>query len=184
MKPCRSSQARAAWRTADAQHVTDYQRGGDTAGHAGEQDQGDDLPDRGESAGGANGLTQVTIGTHVQVELINESGDRERLAFDIVPDSEADFSAGFLGAGTPLARALWGQSAGSLVPYGVGDIREVRILAVSASERSPEQAAADRQAVIQKAISQSDLADAVRFALTVDQKWGDTDPEGIAENWE
>lgn len=40
------------------------------------------------------------------------------------------------------------------------------------------------QAVIQKAISKSDLADAVRFALTVDQKWGDTDPEGIASNWE
>jgi hypothetical protein len=47
-----------------------------------------------------------------------------------------------------------------------------------------EDVAADRQAVIQKAISKSDLADAVRFALTVDQKWGDTDPEGIASNWE
>jgi hypothetical protein len=66
----------------------------------------------------------------------------------------------------------------------MGDIREVRVLAVSASERSPEEATTDRQAVIHKAISKSDLADAVRFALTVDQKWGDTDPEGIAEHWD
>lgn len=129
--------------------------------------------------------TEVTIGTYVEVELLGESGAREHLAFDLVPDSEADFSSGFLGVGTPLAQAILGQRADSVVPYGVGDILEVRILAVRASVRTPtDKAAAERQAVIQKAISKSDLADAVRFALTVDQKWGDTDPEGIASNWE
>ena len=128
---------------------------------------------------------EVAVGVHVEVELVSESGAREQLAFDIVPDSEADFSSGCLGVGTPLAQAISGQHAESVVPYKVGDIVEVRILTVRAGERSPpKNVAANRQAVIQKAISKSDLADAVRFALTVDQKWGDTDPEGIASNWE
>ena len=128
---------------------------------------------------------EVEVGVYVEVELVSESGARERLAFDIVPDSEADFSSGCLGAGTPLAQAISGQRAGTVVPYSLGDIMEVRILTVGAGGRSPtKNVAADRQAVIQKAISKSDLADAVRFALTVDQKWGDTDPEGIASNWE
>ena len=121
----------------------------------------------------------------MNLRIRSESGTREQLAFDIVPDSEADFSSGYLGVGTPLAQAISGQRAGSVVPYRVGDIIEVRILTVGISGRSPtKNVAADRQAVIQKAISKSDLADAVRFALTVDQKWGDTDPEGIASNWE
>ena len=128
---------------------------------------------------------KVAVGVHVEVELVSEAGAREQLAFDIVPDSEADFSSGCLGVGTPLALAISGQRAGNVVPYTVGDIKEVRILTVGMSGRNPtKNVAADRQAVIQKAISKSELADAVRFALTVDQKWGDTDPEGIASNWE
>jgi hypothetical protein len=129
--------------------------------------------------------SQVAIGTHVEVELVDETGARERLAFEVVPDEEADFGAGFLGAGTPLAQALLGQGAGSVLPYQVGDIREVKILSVAAGTRAgADDAAASRQAIIQKAISKSDLAESVRFALTVDQKWGDTDPEGIVSNWE
>jgi hypothetical protein len=127
----------------------------------------------------------AAIGSHVEVELIEASGSRERLAFDIVPDSQADFSAGFLGASTPLARAVLGQSAGSTVPYPVEEIREVHILSVAPSERiAHDDVTADRQAVIRKAVAKSDLENAVRFALTVDVKWGDTDPEGIADHWE
>lgn len=138
-----------------------------------------------ESRGSDDSGSMVAIGSHVEVELVPVSGENEHLAFDIVPDAEADFDAGFLGAGTPLARAILGHYAGSSVPYHVGDITQVRILTVEESARAPaEDLAAERQAVIQKAIRKSDLADAVRFALTVDQKWGDTDPEGIASNWE
>lgn len=127
----------------------------------------------------------VALGDHVEVELISEMGEVERLAFDVVPDEEADFSAGFLGVGTPLAQAILGARAGSLLPYAVGDMRQVRVLAVGAGVGAPGgDAVAARQAVIQKAISKSDLADVVRFALTVDQKWGETDPEGIVSNWE
>jgi hypothetical protein len=129
--------------------------------------------------------TEVALGSHVEVELVGESGERETMAFDLVPDDEADLSSGFLGVGTPLAQAVMGRPAGSLVLYQVGDIREVKILSVAAGVRvRADDAAANRQAVIQKAVSKSDLADAVRFALTVDQKWGETDPEGIVSNWD
>jgi hypothetical protein len=135
--------------------------------------------------GPGNAPDEVAVGVHVEVELVAASGANERLEFDLVPDSEADFSAGFLGLSTRLAQAILGQRAGSVVPYQVGDIAEVRVLALAASARAPvDDVSASRQAVIRKAINQSDLADAVRFALTVDQKWGDTDPEGILSNWE
>lgn len=128
---------------------------------------------------------QVAMGTHVEVELVDETGAREHLTFEVVPDEEADFSAGFLGIGTPLAQAILGHKAGEVVSYKVGDIREVRILAAAPGVRAPaDDAGASRQAIIRKAVSKSELAESVRFALTVDQKWGDTDPEGIASNWE
>jgi hypothetical protein len=128
---------------------------------------------------------QVAVGTYVEVELVDETGARERLAFEVVPDDEADFAAGFLGVGTPLAQTLFGHGTGSVLPYHVGDIRQVKILTVAAGARTrADHAGASRQAIIQKAISKSDLAESVRFALTVDQKWGDTDPEGIASDWE
>jgi len=137
-----------------------------------------------ESREPSDSASEVAVGTHVEVELIPESGERDRLAFDVVPDAMADFAAGFLGAGTPLAQAILGRCAGSVLPYQAGDIMQVKILSVEASARAPRaDVSADRQAVIQKAISKSDLTDAVRFALTVDQKWGDTDPEGIVSNW-
>ena len=127
----------------------------------------------------------VAVGSRVEVELVAESGERESLAFDLAPDDQADFSSGLLGLGTPLAQAVLGQRAGSVVAYRMGDIREVKILSVTAGLRARQaDATASRQAVIQKAISQSDLADAVRFALTVDQKWGETDPEGIISSWD
>lgn len=127
----------------------------------------------------------VTIGTRVEVELVDQAGGRERLAFDVVPDSTADFSAGFLGASTPLVRAILGHRAGDVVPYRLADMAEVRILAVSASQRQPNKnTPAERDAVIRNAISRSDLEDAVRLALTVNVKWGDYDPEGLTSGWD
>jgi hypothetical protein len=48
---------------------------------------------------------RVGPGTHVQVELVDEAGNTEHLAFDVVPDAQADFAHGYLGIGTPLAQA-------------------------------------------------------------------------------
>ncbi len=128
---------------------------------------------------------EVAVGMHVAVELVGESGEEERLELDIVPDDEADFSAGFLGISTPLSRAMLGRRAGNVVRYRAGDIREIRILSVAASARpSNEDVAATREAILQKAVNKSDMADTVRFALSVDTKWGGYDPSGIAPEWE
>jgi len=127
----------------------------------------------------------VAIGTHVEVELVDESGAGELLAVDIVPDSQADFSSGFLGAGTPLAQAILGQPAGSVVPYKVGDILQVRILRVASNASAPPaDVEAKRQAVIQKAIAQSELVSDMAFALAVGSKWGDYDPGETASDQE
>jgi hypothetical protein len=127
----------------------------------------------------------VAIGTHVEFELVDESGTGELLAVDIVPDNQADFSSGFLGAGTPLAQAILGQPAGSVVPYKVGDILQVRILKVaSKASAPPADVEAKRQAVIQKAIAQSELVSDMAFALAVGSKWGDYDPGETASDQE
>jgi hypothetical protein len=123
----------------------------------------------------------VMVGTRVEVELIGAGGDVEPMAFDIVPDAQADLAAGFLGAGTPLAMALHGHRVGDKVAYDQADFREVQILSIAQSERRPDpSAAAAREAAAREAVRKSDLADAVRLALTVNVKWGDYDPEGIA----
>ena len=122
----------------------------------------------------------VALGTRVAVELVDQAGDCDRLTFDLVPDRAADFAAGFLGASTPLAQAIMGHPAGSAVPYRVGDLAEVRILAVALSERrAAEDAAETRQALTQETVEKAKLDEMVQLALTVNVKWGDYDPEGI-----
>jgi hypothetical protein len=128
--------------------------------------------------------TVVHVGTRVEVELIDRAGSAEALAFDIVPESAANFAAGFLGAGTPLAQAILGEEAGSVVPYNRADVIAVRILSVGPSQRAADTGAAQaREALLREAVDKSNLEDAVRLALTVDVKWGDYDPEGIEPNW-
>ncbi len=80
----------------------------------------------------------VTLGTHVEVELLNEAGAPERLAFDVVPDQHADLTAGFLGIGTPMGQAIVGRPAGDTVPYRMADVMAVRIISVAASRRAPD----------------------------------------------
>jgi Transcription elongation factor, GreA/GreB, C-term len=125
----------------------------------------------------ANAALQVGLGTHVEVELLDESGGSDRLEFDIVPDNQADFAHGFLGVGTPLAQAILGQVAGNTVPYRVGDMAETRILSVTSGVRTPsDDVEARRQAVIQQAVARSEQINDMAFALAVGSKWGDYDP--------
>ena len=129
-----------------------------------------------------NEPTRIPIrnGTHVEVELINRSGKSERLAFTLVEDGQADFTAGFLGEGTPLARTLIGHTAGEVLPYAAGDLRSVKVLAVTVSERTPEEnVAARRKAVLRQAVDHSDYINAMIFATSVNSKWGDTDVQGL-----
>lgn len=122
----------------------------------------------------------VALGTHVEVELISETGETEQLTFDIVPDRAADFAAGFLGASTPLAQAIMGRPIGARLPYHRADSAEVRILSVTRSQRDPDESAAEaRQAVTQDAVVRAKTDDLVQLALTVNSKWGGYDPEPL-----
>jgi hypothetical protein len=121
----------------------------------------------------------VRIGRQVTVELVDQEGRREQLALDVVPDAAADFASGFLGAGTPLAQAILGRPAGSIVPYRFADIVEVRVLSIAPSVRAPSDAAATREAATQDAVERANREEDVRLALTVDVKWGEYDPEAL-----
>jgi hypothetical protein len=124
-------------------------------------------------------------GAHVDLELIDASGGREPLSFDIVPDKLADFKNGFLGEKTPLAQTINGHFAGERMPYRVDEIVEIHILDVQRSQVKPDQGIeARRQAAMQKAVKQSDLTNAVLFASSFNGKWGDYDPSGLTEEAE
>jgi hypothetical protein len=127
-------------------------------------------------------VVQVALGRHVEVKLIDETGASEALAFDLVSDEQADFANGFLGAGTPLAQAIWGKYAGEVVAYRLGDVVSVRVVNVTAAERTQEEdVAAKRQAVIEQAVAESERISDMVFALAVGSKWGDYDPGGVKE---
>jgi len=123
---------------------------------------------------------KADAGMLVEVELLDRSGEAERLTFTLVPDEQADFKAGFLGVGTPLGKALLGRRAGEALDYQVGDIRSARVLSVAVSDRMPgEDVAARREAVVRDAVAHSDFINAMIFASAVNTKWGDYDADGL-----
>jgi hypothetical protein len=139
-------------------------------------------PERSDESSAAAALLPVGIGVHVELELVDEQGQCEPMAVDIVKAQAADLAQGFLGANTPLARALRGQTAGSEAPYVMGDIRRVRILRVTPSQTiAPADAKERRAAVLQKALSDAERTNAEMFAASFSSKWGDYDPQGIAD---
>jgi hypothetical protein len=128
---------------------------------------------------------RVQVGTCVVIELIARSGEREALTFDLVPDAQADYQAGFLGVSAPLARAILGETAGVAVPYFTEDLLGVQICAVTPSTRQPApDSAARRDAAVRDAVSQIEFTNAVLFAASVDTKWGEYDADGLDfEQW-
>lgn len=131
------------------------------------------------------GKLAAQLGRHVELELVYEGGDVERLSLDIVADAAADFARGMLGESTPLARAISGHKAGSVIPYHVGDVLEARILAVSADlSGEPVDLTERRQETERKAIRHSDQTNLIIFASSVNNKWGDYDPGAIQDEEE
>lgn len=122
----------------------------------------------------------VALGTHVTVELIDRDGNAEEMEFDLAPEAGADLESGFLGANTPLARAIMGRPAGASVPYRMGDLEEVRIVAVERSRRTADpSAAAAREAAAKEAADRAALEETIQLALTFSSKWGDYDPAAL-----
>ena len=126
----------------------------------------------------------VQAGMHVVVELLSTADQPQRLEFDIVPDQAADFSRGYLGVGTPLARAILNKPAGVSIPYRQADILQVRILSVSPAGSLPvEDLAQQREQAARKALEQVQRTNAILFASSFSGKWGDYDPDGI-QHWD
>jgi hypothetical protein len=122
-------------------------------------------------------LCFIQTGCRVEVELVDESGRRELLSFEIVPEDQADFVAGFLGESTPLAKAISGCRIGVRVPYRQDDIIEVVILKVESGSGGPsEDVAARREETLRKAARQSELTSISIYASSMNNKWGDLDP--------
>ncbi len=119
---------------------------------------------------------------HYAIELLDRQDGGERLEFDIVPDRMADLARGFLGEGTPLAKALAGQPAGAVIPYHQADIVQVRILSITTAASSPVDREPQRQATLRRALEEADRTNAILFASSFTGKWGDYEPDGM-ENW-
>jgi hypothetical protein len=119
---------------------------------------------------------RIYLNSRVLVELVDTSGQAERDEFTLVPTEQADFKTGLLDENTPLGRLLLGHRAGEVLPYRVGDLKEVRILAVHIGEGSvSSDAAANRRAAVRKAAAQSEITSQMIFATASGSKWGDYD---------
>jgi hypothetical protein len=117
---------------------------------------------------------QVRVGAHVEVELIDERGAREPMAFDLVREQFADLAQGQLGIQTPLAKAILGKAEGMIVAYRMGDIHQVHIVRVTAAQSRPlENAAEKRATALQQAREQVERTNAEIFAASYSGKWGD-----------
>ena len=125
------------------------------------------------------------IGTQVKIALVHRSGEREVLAFDLVRDEWADYAAGFLGASTHLAKAILGESPGTLIPYFTDELQAIEMLTVTESTRKPDESTLEqRTANLKEARDQIDFRNAVLFAASTDTKWGSYDADGLDyEQW-
>jgi hypothetical protein len=123
---------------------------------------------------------RVSPGTCVEINLLSRDGGREHLMFDLVPDEKANFQSGFLGASTPLAKAIMGEKAGVTVPYFIDELMGIEIVSVQESIRVPnENAARQRDTSIQNAKDQIEFTNALLFAASVNTKWGSYDADGL-----
>jgi Transcription elongation factor, GreA/GreB, C-term len=118
----------------------------------------------------------ILLGSHVSIELVDAHGEVEVREFTIVAEKQADFRAGLLGENTPLGRLLVGKHAGESLPYKIGDLVEVKILAVTKpSEPIDGVLAEKRRAAVQEAANQSEIINQLIFATARGSKWGEYD---------
>lgn len=92
----------------------------------------------------------MALGAQVQLELIDLRGERDPLTVQIVADSAADMANNLLGEGTPLGRAILGRRAGDVLPYKVGELKEVRVLAVEPGQAHSDDLSERRTATREK----------------------------------
>jgi hypothetical protein len=116
----------------------------------------------------------ISLNCRVLLELLDAAGQAERGEYILVPAEQADLKSGLLGEDTPLGRLLLGHHAGERLPYHVGDLAAVRILAVESGEGTVSSDAAEkRRAAVQKAAAQSEITNQMIFSTASGSKWGD-----------
>jgi hypothetical protein len=116
------------------------------------------------------------MGSRVAVDLVDVRGEVECCEYTLVEAQQADYKTGLLGENTPLGRALLGRRTGDRIPYTAGDLREVRILAVTAPAGEIDSDAAEkRRAAVQQAANESEIVNQMIFATARGSKWGDYD---------
>jgi len=111
----------------------------------------------------------------VLMELVDSSGAAEQVRLTLVESKQADFKSGLLDENAPLGRALIGHWAGEVVPYAIGDLKEVRILSVERSETVPLDAAEKRRQTVRTAEAHAEIINQLNFATASGSKWGDYD---------
>lgn len=127
---------------------------------------------------------QVGLGSHVEIDLIDEAGHAERMAFDLVPAKQADMGRGLLSADAPLGKAVRGKFVGAVITYPMGDIRQIRIVSVAPAQTPTGVDTESRRAeVLKKALDDAERTNAQMFASSFSGKWGDYNPDGMDE-WE
>jgi hypothetical protein len=117
----------------------------------------------------------IALHCRVLVELVDALGEVEQGTFTIVPAKQADVRSGLLDENAPLGRALLGHFAGEVIPYVVGDLKEVRVLLVEEGAGVDSDAAEKRRAEVRKAAAQSEITSQMIFATASGSKWGDYD---------
>jgi hypothetical protein len=116
----------------------------------------------------------ISVNCRVQLELVDTLGGVEQCEFTLVTAKQADFKSGLLDENTPLARVLLGHHAGDVVPYSMGDLKEIRILnVIQAVEKVSTDNAEKRRAAVQKAAAQSEITNQMIFSTASGSKWGD-----------
>ena len=126
---------------------------------------------------GSNSLPLfIALNSHVLVELVDASGEAEPREFTLVTGKQADFKSGLLDENAPLGKVLLGHRAGEVIPYVLGDLKEVRILRVTNEGADiPPDAAEKRRADVKKAAAQSEITNQMIFSTASGSKWGDYD---------
>ena len=118
----------------------------------------------------------IALNCRVLVKLVESSGETEQREFTLVTARQADSQSGLLDESTPLARALIGHQAGEVVPYSMGDLKEIRILkVVHILEKVSTDKAEKRRKAVQKAEAQSEITNQMIFSTASGSKWGDYD---------
>lgn len=126
---------------------------------------------------------KAMIHTRIELELITDAGERERMVVQLADSRNANLDEGWIDIDAPLGRAIRGQPEGASIPYTMGDIHTVRIVSVRPVDELPsEDAEARRQEILARARRKSERATQEIFSSSYGSKWGGYAAEDLAHD--